>query len=126
MIKNNKNPVYLDLFKIKMPANAIVSFGHRVSGVFLALATPLFIYLFGLSLASAEGYATAISFFTGFMGTIILLFVSWFLIHHLLAGIRFLFVDINIGVTRKGSQASAKTVMVVEVLLMLMVVTALL
>ena len=52
----DKRPVYLNLFKIRLPSTGIVSFAHRVSGFLLFLAIPFSIYLLDMSVASQQGF----------------------------------------------------------------------
>jgi hypothetical protein len=50
-------PVYLNLFAIRQPVPAVVSFLHRVSGTLLFLAgLPLLLWVLDTSLATPQGY----------------------------------------------------------------------
>jgi len=49
-----------------MPVGALTSIGHRISGVVLAASVPLAVYLFGLSLRDARGFAQVVGVFGGF------------------------------------------------------------
>lgn len=107
MTPNNQRPVYLNLFKIRLPVMGTVSLFHRLSGVLLALATPLFVYLFELSLRGPESYAQALAWlerpWVKLLGTLLL----WSLAHHLLAGVRFLLIDLDVGVEKSAARRSA-------------------
>ncbi len=109
-----KRPVYLNLFKIRLPSTGIVSFAHRVSGFLLFLAIPFSIYLLDLSLASQQGFDEAARLLQHPLLQILLLVLFWSLVHHFLAGIRYLFLDFDIGVEKAGSRMSAWTVMLLE------------
>jgi succinate dehydrogenase / fumarate reductase cytochrome b subunit len=52
-----KRPVFLELWRIKLPAMGLASILHRVSGVLMVLAIPLGAHLLHQSLASPEGFA---------------------------------------------------------------------
>lgn len=90
-----------------MPVTAIVSIGHRISGVLLFVAIPLLIYLLDLSLHGEREYeqALAVLHSTWFRaGATVLV---WALAHHFFAGIRFLLIDVGIGVEKPDAHRSA-------------------
>ena len=55
----DKRPIYLNLFKIRLPLAGVVSFAHRISGVILFLALPFAVYLLDLSIESEQSFAKA-------------------------------------------------------------------
>jgi succinate dehydrogenase / fumarate reductase cytochrome b subunit len=105
-----KRPVYLDLWRIKLPAMGLVSILHRVSGALLVLAIPLFAHLFHQSLGGAEGFAAATATLTAWPMRLVLLLLGWSFLHHLFAGIRYLALDLGLGLEREAARASARTV----------------
>ena len=109
-------PVYLNLFKIRLPVTGIVSLAHRVSGVLLFIAIPFLIYLVDISVSSEQGFADAIAWMGHPLIVLIQLILIWSLAHHFFAGIRFLFLDFDIGITKSGSTMTAWLVIVVELL----------
>ena len=118
----DNRPVYLNLFKIRLPTTGIVSFAHRVSGVFLFLAIPFSIYLLDLSVTSAQGFEHSMQMLQRPVMQLILLILAWALVHHFLAGIRYLFLDFDIGIDKAGSNKSAWSVIVTEVCIMVVYV----
>jgi succinate dehydrogenase / fumarate reductase cytochrome b subunit len=96
-MKQQSRPVFLNLFQIKMPIMAIMSILHRASGALLVLAIPYISYLFALSLESEQGYMQVQEHLSGTLVKIIMLLFGWGVLHHLLSGIRFLFLDFDIG-----------------------------
>ena len=110
MIDNR--PVFLDLFKFRFPIAAIMSVGHRASGIFLALLVPALVYLLDLSTAGPEGFAEAQQFLGSIFAKLIIFIVLWAVLHHLLAGIRYLLIDFEIGVEKESGKQSATAVMV--------------
>ena len=94
---NDRRPVFFNLMQIQMPVGAITSISHRISGVILALGIPLDIYLLGLSLQGPQGYARVAGMFGNPAIKILALVFIWALAHHLLAGVRHLLSDIDIG-----------------------------
>jgi succinate dehydrogenase / fumarate reductase cytochrome b subunit len=100
-------PVFLNLAKIQMPVGALTSIAHRIAGVLLAVATPFCIWLLDLSLQGPEGYAKVVATMDGVLVKCALVVSTWALTHHLLAGIRHLLSDIDIGSQLRAARRSA-------------------
>ena len=113
-----KRPVYLNLLKIKLPVTAILSILHRITGVFMVLGIPFLVYLFEWSLQGPSEFEQLASFLSHPLMRLIGALYVWFLAHHLLAGIRFLLMDIDIGVLKPTARASAYTVNTLGVLIL--------
>ena len=113
-VKQNR-PKNLDLTKIRLPITAKVSILHRISGVLLFLSIPFFIYLLQLSLSDEQGYQRAVEIVDGVLVKLILFVFLWALMHHLIAGIRFLLIDIDVGVQIDQARASAKNAIIAGV-----------
>jgi succinate dehydrogenase / fumarate reductase cytochrome b subunit len=113
-----KRPVYLNLFKIRLPLTGIVSFAHRVSGFLLFLAIPFAIYLLELSVASAAGFEQSLKILQHPVSQLVMFLLVWALVHHLLAGIRYLFLDFDIGIDKSGSNTTAWSVLGGELVIM--------
>jgi len=107
-------PVYLNLFQIRLPITGMVSFAHRVSGFLLFLAIPVSVYIFGLSLTSEAGFAQSLQMLQQPVVQLVLLILVWAFAHHLLAGIRYLCLDFDIGIDKAGSRISALIVIISE------------
>jgi succinate dehydrogenase / fumarate reductase cytochrome b subunit len=116
----DKRPVFLDLLKIKLPLPGLVSFLHRVSGILLFFVMPFFLLALQKSLAGIEGY-TEIERFLSSTPIIFLVFVLLLaLSHHFLAGIRFLLMDLDIGLSKMASIRSSQMVFIGAVTLALL------
>ncbi|MEE9358272.1 succinate dehydrogenase, cytochrome b556 subunit [Candidatus Vondammii sp. HM_W22] len=111
MMHKNR-PVFLNLLQFRFPMTAIMSVGHRTSGVMMILGIPYLVYVLDRSLSGAEGFADTMAFFDQWLVRLVLFVVLWALIHHLLAGIRFLLIDFQIGVDKKSGRLSALAVMI--------------
>lgn len=112
-----QRPKFLDLTAIRQPLAAKASILHRVSGAGLFLMLPLLIWLLQLSLASSESFAL-FKAVTGHPVVKLVLFgLLWAFLHHFCMGIRILLIDIQVGVEKQASAASAKAVMVVSLVL---------
>ena len=105
-------PIYLDLPRIKLPMPGVISIMHRVFGVMMSFSIPLFSYLFALSLTSQAGYDQARSFVTSGWLYPVYFVLIWGFTHHLFAGIRYLLIDIEIGVDREISYKSSFVVLI--------------
>jgi succinate dehydrogenase / fumarate reductase cytochrome b subunit len=107
MYNNKKQPIYLNLLEIRLPVGGVVSILHRVSGVVLVLALPAVLFLLDLSLQSEQQYQTV----TALLATPAMqaagVVLVWFLAHHLLAGVRHLLLDLDIGIDRDAARRSA-------------------
>jgi succinate dehydrogenase / fumarate reductase cytochrome b subunit len=107
MYNNKKRPKYLNLLEIRLPVGGVVSILHRVSGVVLVLALPALLFLLDLSLQSEQQYQTV----TALLATPAMraagVVLVWFLAHHLLAGVRHLLLDLDIGIDRDAARRSA-------------------
>ncbi|MDX1812202.1 MAG: succinate dehydrogenase, cytochrome b556 subunit [Gammaproteobacteria bacterium] len=115
-------PKHLDLFRIKLPLTGIVSIAHRISGVLLVLSIPFWLYLLDLSLSSEAGYAEAVQWLDGFFVSFLAIIVLWALMHHFFAGIRFLLLDIDIGIEKEQALKFAQYVLIAEGVSMLFVI----
>ena len=107
MAKKESAPKFLNLVLIKLPPGGIASIAHRISGVLMFLAIPLVAWLFGLSLENEQGFQKALGWLSSAPGLLLTLLLVWSLSHHLLAGIRHLLLDVEIGVQKQQARASA-------------------
>ena len=71
MTLHARRPFYLNLFKIWLPFGGVVSILHRASGVVLSLAIPLVIWVWALSLRSAEDFAAIRTLTGGVIGWLV-------------------------------------------------------
>ena len=100
MAVSDNRPFYLNLIKIKLPVTGFVSIFHRISGLLMFFALPYAVYLLGLSVEGDAGIdAVHVQLQNSFI-QLILLVLLWSVIHHLLAGIRFLLIDFDIGLEK--------------------------
>lgn len=107
-------PKFLDLWAIRLPLAGFVSILHRLSGSLLFLALPALIAMFALSLESPEGFERAGRLMRQPMIAIPLFGLVWAYLHHFCAGIRFLLLDLHIGLDKEGARKSAIAVLAVS------------
>jgi succinate dehydrogenase cytochrome b subunit len=119
-------PVFFNLTQIQMPVGALTSITHRVTGLLLAIGTPLGIYLLDLSLQGPQAYERVVSLFDELGWRIATIVLVWVLTHHLLAGIRHLLSDIDIGSQLTAARRSAWIVNVGGIAMALLAAGALL
>lgn len=101
----------------RLPAAGFVSILHRVSGALLFLALPFLLWLFELSITSEISFETFRDFASSIPAKLVLLALIWGFLHHLVAGIRFLALDLHMGVEKAASAGSARIVLGVSLTL---------
>lgn len=110
-------PKYLDLTRIRLPLPALVSILHRISGFGLFLFLPFLLYLLHASLASPDSYVRFRGLFDNALVKLVLLGLLWAWLHHLCAGIRFLLLDLHVGVDLPTARQSSRVVLAVSLVL---------
>jgi len=115
-------PVYRNiglaqLIKYRLPWAGKVSILHRISGAALFLLLPFILYLFDQSLASELSFMQFQAFTDHFLVKLICLGLIWSFLHHFCAGIRYLLLDLEIGVEKIPAQKSAIIVLIVSLAL---------
>ena len=115
-------PVYLNLVRIRLPLPGIVSFLHRVSGAGLFLiGLPLLLAGVQASLASPDAFEHFRDAWSNPLAKLVLIGLAWAYLHHLCAGVRFLFLDLHRGVELKPARRSSAAVLIVSLVLTLIV-----
>jgi succinate dehydrogenase / fumarate reductase cytochrome b subunit len=100
-------PKFLNLLQIKLPPGGIASIAHRISGVLMFFSIPLVAWLFGLSLQNEQNYQVVLAYLQSLPVRLLSVVLVWSLSHHLLAGLRHLLLDIEIGMDRRQARFSA-------------------
>jgi succinate dehydrogenase / fumarate reductase cytochrome b subunit len=100
-------PVFLNLLRIRQPVTAVVSILHRITGILMVLALPGLIYLLQISLSSPEGFSQVAAILDAQIVRLFSVLMIWALAHHLFAGIRFLILDFDVGVTKGVARKTA-------------------
>jgi succinate dehydrogenase / fumarate reductase cytochrome b subunit len=119
MTDNKQAVKFLNLLEIRFPATAYLSIGHRISGVLLFLSIPLLIYALELSLRNEEGFRTLLAYLDMSAARWLMVLYAWIFAHHFLAGIRFLILDMDIGVNKQMARYSAWLVFAAGIMAML-------
>jgi succinate dehydrogenase / fumarate reductase cytochrome b subunit len=116
-----------DLPTYRLPAAGIVSILHRISGVIMFLLLPFIIWMFDTSVSSElsfykfrAAFNSGLGFVPGWFFKLVALALIWAYLHHLIAGLRHLWMDMShAAVTMKFGSTSAKVTLVSSVLLTL-------
>ena len=110
----------------RLPAAGLVSILHRISGALLFFMLPLLIWLFDTSVTSEISYGrftsaftTGIGFVPGLLIKLIVLALIWAYLHHLIAGVRHLWMDATHSVGNEFGRQSAVVTLGLAVLLTL-------
>jgi succinate dehydrogenase / fumarate reductase, cytochrome b subunit len=127
MPKGGSRPVFrnihvLDIIKYRLPLAGIVSILHRVSGAVMFLLLPFIIWMFDTSISTEQSYERFTAVFlgsTGWFFKLVALALIWALLHHLLAGLRHLWMDATHAVTLRFGRLSALATLGLSVLLTL-------
>lgn len=90
-------PKFLNVFVIRMPVGAVASFAHRIAGVLLFLCLPLAAFLLDVSLQGPDGFDRAARLLQAPWVRALQVVIVWSLLHHFLAGLRFLAIDVGWG-----------------------------
>lgn len=115
-------PRFLNLTAIRFPVGAIASIGHRLSGLLLAALLPFVPGALASSLRSEKAYEAFWSAWDSPWALPVVLLVTWAFLHHVLAGIRHLLMDVGVGARLPQARASAWTVLVAAFVLALALV----
>jgi succinate dehydrogenase / fumarate reductase cytochrome b subunit len=116
-----RRPVFLNLLQIRFSVTAITSILHRASGLLLFLLIPFFILALDMSLRSAHDYNAVLGAFDSKPARLMVFVLLWAGLHHVLAGIRFLLLDLDIAVSRTAARGTAWFVNALALLLAIIV-----
>ena len=107
--------------QIRLPVPGIISIMHRVSGAVLFLLIPLLLWLFQASLESAASFAEFRSVVAHPLMKLVLLGLLWGYLNHLLAGLRHLFLDLDLGTELATARLTSMIVLAAGIVLTLVV-----
>ncbi|MGE5332458.1 MAG: succinate dehydrogenase, cytochrome b556 subunit [Nitrospirota bacterium] len=118
---------FKDLTTYRMTPAAWVSILHRASGAILFLLLPLVIWLFDTSVSSEYSFArfksafgAGLGFVPGWFLKLVVLGIIWGYLHHMIAGMRHLWMDISHeAVNKQFGKTSALFTLVVSISLTL-------
>lgn len=113
-----------DLPHYRLPVAGIVSILHRISGLLMFLLMPFVIWLFDVSVTSEVSYESFRSAFLAGIGWLPAWFVKlvtlgliWGYLHHFVAGVRHLWMDMTHSVSKAQGKSSAVATLVISLTL---------
>jgi succinate dehydrogenase / fumarate reductase, cytochrome b subunit len=114
----------VDAVKYRLPVAALVSILHRVSGGIMFVLLPFVIWMFDVSVTSeisferfTSAFSAGIGFVPGWMVKIVVLGLIWAYLHHFIAGVRHLWMDMTHSVTKAQGHSSAVITMIASLVL---------
>ena len=113
---------FADLPSYRWPLAALVSGMHRISGMILFLLLPFIIWMFDTSVSSEISFGefkaafnSHLGFVPGWTVKLVALVLTWGYLHHFIAGLRHLTMDINhAAVSKEFGRQSAMAVLVLS------------
>ena len=114
--------VFTDVRTYRMPAAALVSILHRVSGALMFMLLPFIIWLFDKSVSSeisfgqfTSAFSAGLWIFPGWFVKLVVLALIWAYLHHFIAGVRHLWMDATHAVTKDFGRSSAIVTLVLSI-----------
>jgi len=114
-----------DLTTYRLPPAGIVSILHRVSGVLMFLLLPFVIWMFDTSISSEisferfkAAFNSGLGFVPGVLIKLVALALIWAYLHHFIAGLRHLWMDVShAAVTKEFGHSSAIVTLALSIVL---------
>jgi succinate dehydrogenase / fumarate reductase cytochrome b subunit len=114
--------IFNDVRTYRLPPAGIVSILHRASGALMFVLLPFIIWLFDKSLSSeisfgqfTAAFSAGLWFVPGWLVKLVTLALIWAYLHHLIAGVRHLYMDATHSVTKEFGRSSAIVTLVLSV-----------
>lgn len=114
----------IDAVKYRLPVAALVSILHRVSGAIMFVLLPFVIWLFDVSVTSeisferfTSAFSAGIGFVPGWLVKLAVLGLIWAYLHHFIAGVRHLWMDMTHSVTKAQGHSSAVVTLIASLVL---------
>jgi succinate dehydrogenase / fumarate reductase cytochrome b subunit len=111
-----------DLPSYRLPVAGSVSILHRISGFLMFLLMPFIIWMFDSSITSEISFAKlsaafniGLGFIPGWFVKLIALALIWAYLHHFIAGLRHLYMDMFHAVTKEFGKSSAIVTLVLSI-----------
>jgi len=111
----------VDLPTYRLPAAGFVSILHRISGFVMFLLLPFVVWMFDTSVSSEISFAkfkaafnVGVGFVPGILVQLVALVLIWAYLHHLIAGVRHLYMDAHHAVSKEFGKSSAVVTLVLS------------
>ena len=116
-----------DLPNYRLPPAGFVSILHRISGLLMFLLMPFIIWMFDTSVTSEvsfesfrSAFIAGIGFVPGWLVKVVTLGLIWAYLHHFIAGVRHLWMDMTHSVSKAQGKSSAVVTLVLGTVLTLL------
>lgn len=113
---------FKDLTTYRLPLAGWVSILHRASGGLMFILLPLIVWLFDTSVSSEishdvfqSAFSAGLGFVPGWFMKLVALALIWAYLHHLIAGLRHLYMDVNHAVSKEFGKSSAIFTLVLSI-----------
>ena len=117
----------VDATQYRLPLAGIVSILHRASVALMFVLLPFVVWLFDASVTSEISYARFTNAFVAGIGwlpawavKLVVLALIWSFLHHLVAGLRHVWMDVTHSVSKEWGRQSAVVTLVVSLALTLL------
>ncbi len=117
MNTSSPHPTSPHLQIYRLPLTALLSITHRASGVFMAIAALLLIWVLVALAGGPESWESARTLLQSWIGQLFLLGLTFALYFHFCNGIRHLFWDVGKGFEVETVDKTAKLAIVVSIVL---------
>ena len=111
----------VDLPTYRLPAAGFVSILHRISGLVMFLLLPFVVWMFDTSVSSEISFAkfkaafnVGVGFVPGIVVQLVALALIWAYLHHLIAGVRHIYMDVHHAVSKEFGKSSAVVTLVLS------------
>lgn len=115
---------FKDLTTYRLPPAGWVSILHRASGVIMFLLMPFIIWMFDVSVSSEISFSkfkaafnSGLGFVPGAFIKLVALALIWAYLHHFIAGLRHLYMDVNHAVSKEFGKSSALVTLTLSIAL---------
>ncbi len=117
----------VDALQYRLPLAGVVSILHRASGGILFVLLPFIVWMFDTSVTSEVSYARFTSAFVAGIGwfpawcvKLVVLALIWACLHHLVAGLRHVWMDVTHSVSMEFGRQSAVVTLALSLALTLL------
>jgi succinate dehydrogenase / fumarate reductase, cytochrome b subunit len=117
----------VDATQYRLPIAGVVSILHRVSGLLMFLLLPFVAWLFDASVTSEISYGRFANAFVAGIGWVpawavklVVLALIWSFLHHLVAGLRHVWMDVTHSVGKEWGRQSAVVTLALSLALTLL------
>jgi succinate dehydrogenase / fumarate reductase cytochrome b subunit len=115
-----------EAIQYRLPLAGVVSILHRASGLLMFFLLPFIIWMFDTSVSSISSYdrftsafSVGLWIFPGWFIKLVALALIWSYLHHLIAGLRHVWMDATHSVSKEQGRTTALITLVLSVALTL-------